>query len=153
MLIVGAAWGVGRGNTLIRAVSFFGPPFVDRVEEPFSSRTGVGRSIPPGLADGSAPGGFGNGCNNGEESFEDGAITGGRRGGNDAVSAASSVFLTAGILGGNRVIPLTGAREGSTIRAVSRFVASEAVEACSGRGGSAMRTVSFFGSAMDKQQR
>lgn len=151
MLIAGSAWGVGRGNTLIRAVSFLGPPFVDG-GDPFSSRIGVGRSRPEEGDCCGGPGGFGNGCNKGDESFEEGEITGGRRSGKAEGSATCSLFATGAIFGGNRG-PLTGARDGRTIRAVSRLASPDAAEACSGRGGRAMRTVSFFGSAMDEQQR
>src|ERR1700719_1147459 len=47
---------------------------------------------------------------------------------------------------------VTGVRDGSTMRAVSRFTMLGAEAACSGRGGSAIRTVSFFGSAMCDQR-
>jgi hypothetical protein len=47
---------------------------------------------------------------------------------------------------------VTGVRDGSTMRAVSRFAMLGAEAACSGRGGSAMRTVSFFVSAMGDQR-
>jgi hypothetical protein len=56
------------------------------------------------------------------------------------------------IFGGKRLIGVTGVREGKTIRAVSRFAMLGPEPACSGRGGSAMRTVSFFGSAMSDQR-
>ena len=53
------------------------------------------------------------------------------------------------ILGGNgRSGAAGGVREGRTILAVSRLAASEGDDALSGLGGSAIRTVSFFGSAM-----
>jgi hypothetical protein len=71
-------------------------------------------------------------------------------------SVADSVSWEAGdvvIFGGNRRIGVTGVRDGRTIRAVSRFATVGALAACSGRGGSAMRTVSFFGSAMSESER
>ena len=43
---------------------------------------------------------------------------------------------------------VTGVRVGRTMRVVSRFVTAGVELACSGRGGSAIRTVSFLGSAM-----
>lgn len=145
MFIVGAAAGAGRGKMLIRAVSFFGPRFTD--DEALSSRTGGTARTPPGSSLSARPGGFGNGCKSGDES-EAGRVIGGRRG---KMSGASVVDPEEGrgvIFGGNRRIGVTGVREGRTIRAVSRFAMLGAEAACSGPGGSAMRTVSFFGSAM-----
>src|SRR3954470_14657320 len=51
MLIAGAGAGAGRGKTLIRAVSFFGPPLVEPAME-----------LPPVAM----PGGFGNGWRSGD---------------------------------------------------------------------------------------
>ena len=80
MLIAGAAVGVGRGKTLMRAVSFFGPRFTEDAA-PFSSRTGgTGRIAAPGSVFFSAPGGFGKGCRSSEEAGDTGGVTGGRRG-------------------------------------------------------------------------
>jgi hypothetical protein len=56
------------------------------------------------------------------------------------------------IFGGDRRIGVAGARVGRTIRAVSRFAISGAEPPFSGRGGSAILTVSFFGSAMNDQR-
>jgi hypothetical protein len=150
MLIAGAATGAGRGKTLIRAVSCFGPRLTD-VTAPFSSRPGgTGRIAETGSV--SIPGGFGNGCNSAEETDEAGGVTGGRRGKVLGASAVDSEEGSGVIAGGNRRIGVTGVREGRTIRAVSRFATPGAEEAGSGRGGSAIRTVSFFGSAMGDQR-
>ena len=149
MLTAGLATGAGRGKTLMRAVSFFGPRFTDGAVVTLSSRAGgTGRIAAPGSV--SIPGGFGNGCNIGDEAGEAGGVTGGRRGKTLGASAADSAEGSGVIVGGNRRIGVTGVREGRTIRAVSRFATLGAEEACSGRGGSAMRTVSFFGSAMSE---
>src|SRR5438045_3728415 len=145
MLMAGAAVGVGRGKTLMRAVSFFGPRFTEDAIA-LSSRTGgTGRITAPGSAFASVPGGLGNGCRSGDEA---GATTGGRRGKMVGASGVCSEEGNGVIVGGNRRIGVTGVRDGSTMRAVSRFATLGAEAACSGRGGSAMRTVSFFGSAM-----
>ena len=146
MLIAGAAVDAGRGRTLIRAVSFFGPRFTEGADMPFSSRAGgTGRTAAPGPAFDSAPGGFGNGCRSGEEA---GGVTGGRRGKTFGASVADSEAGSEVVVGGGRRIGVMGVREGRTMRAVSRFSMLGAEPACAGRGGSAMRTVSFFGSAM-----
>ena len=145
MLIAGAAVGVGRGKTLMRAVSFFGPRFTEDAA-PFSSRAGAtGRFAATGCDCVSAPGGFGNGCRSGDEA---GVTTGGRRGKMVGASVVASEAGEDAIWGGNRRMGATGVRVGSTMRAVSRFMMLGATAACSGRGGSAIRTVSFFGSAM-----
>jgi hypothetical protein len=145
--------GAGRGKTLIRAVSFFGPRFTDGAAVTPSSRTGgTGRIAAPGSAFVSVPGGFGKGCKSGEEAGEAAAVTGGRRGKMFGASGVDSEEGSGVIFGGNRRIGVTGVREGRTIRAVSRFSMLGADAACSGRGGSAMRTVSFFGSAMSDQR-
>jgi hypothetical protein len=149
MLIAGAALGVGRGKTLMRAVSFFGPRCIEGAAVTFSSWAGgTGRIAGFGLAFVSMPGGLGNGCKRGEEAGETGGVTGGRRGKTVGVSVIDSEEGSGVILGGNRRIGVMGVREGKTILAVSRFAMLGADAACSGRGGSAMRTVSFFGSAM-----
>jgi hypothetical protein len=151
MLIAGLATGAGLGKTLMRAVSFFGPRFTEGAVVTLSSRAGgTGRIAASGSA--SIPGGFGNGCNMDEEG-EAGDATGGRRGTTLGASAADSAGGSGVIVGGNRRIGVTGVREGKTIRAVSRFATLGAEEACSGRGGRAMRTVSFFGSAMSVRLR
>ena len=145
MLIAGAVAGVGRGKTLMRAVSFFGPRCIEGAAVTFSSRAGgTGRMA----AFGWMPGGFGNGWRRGEEAGETMGVTGGRRGKTFGGSAVDSEKGSGVILGGNRRIGVAGVREGRTIRAVSRFATLGTEPACSGRGGSAMRTVSFFGSAM-----
>ena len=152
MLIAGAAVGVGRGKTLMRAVSFFGPRFTEDAA-PFSSRTGgTGRIAAPGSAFVSAPGVFGKGCKSGEEAGEAGVTTGGRRGKMVGPSALGSEDGSGVIFGGNRPMGVTGVREGSTMRAVSHFAMLGPEAACSGRGASAMRTVSFFGSAMSDRR-
>jgi hypothetical protein len=96
----------------------------------------------------STPGGFGSGWSIGELPDE---ITGGRRGRTTGGSGFAPDDGNGVIFGGNRRIGVAGVREGRTMRAVSRF-ASLAWAAFSGRGGSAMRTVSFFGSAMSEQR-
>src|SRR3954469_52085 len=152
MLIAGAAAGVGRGKTLIRAVSFFGPRCIKGAAMPFSSRTGgTGRIAGFGSAFVSIPGGLGRGCKRGEDAGETGGVISGR-GNTFGVSVADSGAGNDVILGGNRRIGVTGVRDGKTIRAVSRLAILGAEPACSGRGGSAMRTVSFFGSAMSHQR-
>jgi hypothetical protein len=95
---------------------------------------------------------LGNGCKRGEEAVETGGVIGGRRGKTVGAPVVDSEEGSGVILGGNRRIGVTGVREGKTIRAVSRFAMLGAEAACSGRGGSAMRTVSFFGSAMCDQR-
>jgi hypothetical protein len=152
MLIAGAAVGVGRGKTLMRAVSFFGPRFTENAV-PFSSRAGgTGRIVALGSALASMPGGFGNGCKSGDEADAAGVTMGGRRGKMVGASVVDSVEGSGVILGGNRRMGVTGVRDGRTMRAVSRFAMLGAEVACSGRGGSAMRTVSFFGSAMSSRR-
>jgi hypothetical protein len=94
------------------------------------------------------PGGFGNGCKSGDEADEASGVTGGCRGKTLGASAIDSAEGGGVIFGGNRRMGVTGVREGKTIRVVSCFATLETAAACSGRGGSAMRTISFFGSAM-----
>lgn len=128
MLIAGAALGVGRGKTLMGAVSA------------------------PGAALVLIAGGFGNGCNSGDDAGEAAGVIGGRRGKMFGTSAVDSEEGGGVIFGGNRRMGITGVREGRTMRAVSRFATLGADAACSGRGGSAIRTVSFFGSVMGGQR-
>src|SRR5438046_6085477 len=86
MLIDGAATGAGRGKTLMRAVSFFGPRLTDGALITLLSRAGgTDRIAAPGSV--SIPGGFGNGCKSGDDA---GGVTGGRRGKTLGVSAADS---------------------------------------------------------------
>src|SRR5476649_1997506 len=91
------------------------------------------------------PGGFGQGRNSGE-----GGATGGRRDEMTGASLAESGARVGGaIVGGTRRGGMTGAREGRAIRAVSRFSPPFWPPSFgAARGGRAMRTVSFFGSAM-----
>jgi hypothetical protein len=138
MLIAGAAVGVGRGKTLIRAVSFFGPRYVVGAAAGETEALGF-----------STPGGFGSGVSSGEALV--GVIVGGRRGKIVGVSADVSAAGIGVIFGGRRT-GVIGVRVGRTMRAVSRFSALGTEPACSGRGGSAIRTVSFFGSAMNDQR-
>jgi hypothetical protein len=56
------------------------------------------------------------------------------------------------IVGGNRRIGVTGVRDGRTIRAASRLATLGSEAACPGCRGGAIRTVSFFGSAMSEQR-
>jgi len=82
-----------------------------------------------------------------------GGCTGGRR---ETMGDSDAGSLPTGdgglMIGGERLGGMAGVLEGSTIRAVSRlaspFCGSSVV---SGLGGSAMRTVSFFGSAITDQ--
>lgn len=153
MLTAGAAAGAGRGRMLIRAVSFFGPRW-GAAPPLLSSRMGAaGRNAEAGSTLGSIPGGFGSGCRSGDT--DAGGVAGGRRGKMRGASVDGPGSCEEGsgvILGGNRRIGVTGVRDGSTMRAVSRFAAPGGEPACSGRGGSAMRTVSFFGSAISESQ-
>ncbi len=105
-------------------------------------------SPPGGTGPVSSPAGFGNGCNSGDEEGEASGGTGGRCGKTLGAAAVDSEEGSGVIFGGNRRIGMTGIRVGKTIRAVSCFAAFGSAAACSGRMGSAMRTASFFGSAM-----
>jgi hypothetical protein len=139
--------GAGRGKKLIRTVSFFGPRFADGWAVTFSSRDGgTGRITPPHSV--SIPGGFGNGCKSDEDAAGTGGVKAGRRGKILGATAVDSAEGGVTILGGSRRIDVTEGLEGRTIRAASCFAALGSAAACSDRAGSAMRTVSFFGSAM-----
>jgi hypothetical protein len=140
MLTGAGATTAGRGRTLIRAVSCFGPRFIEGVAGS-AGTGGTGRTGSPPFP---TPGGLGSGWSIGELLGE---IIGGRRGRTGGGSGLAPDEGNGVIFGGGRRIGVTGVREGRTMRAVSRFT-SFAWEAFSGRGGSAMRTVSFFGSAM-----
>jgi hypothetical protein len=98
------------------------------------------------------PGGFGNGCKSGDVAGEEGGVTGGRRGRTLGASGVDPEEGSDVICGGNRRIGVTGVRDGRTILAVSRLATLGSEAACSGGGGSAIRTVSFFGSAMGEQR-
>src|SRR6476659_2583973 len=140
MLTGAGATTAGRGRTLMRAVSCFGPRLTEGAGG--SSRTGgTGRTASPPFSN---PGGLGSGWSIGELLGE---IIGGRRGRTDGGSGLAPDEGNGVIFGGGRRIGVTGVREGRTMRAVSRFT-SFAWEALSGRGGSAIRTDSFLGSAM-----
>src|SRR5438477_3413237 len=133
MLMAGAGVAAGFGTMLVRAVSFFEPRWTDGL-----SVAGMG------AISSLSPGGFGSGWRSGEVA---GVIAGGRRkivGVSAVVSAAGS-----GVIVGGRRIGVTGVRVGRTMRVVSPLAMLGAEPACSGRGGSAIRTVSFFGSAME----
>ena len=139
MLIVGAAEGAGFGKMVMRAVSFFGPRFSDGV----SPRAGWTAALCVSI-----PGGFGSGWRSGE--LAAGVMVGGRRKmvGVSAVGSAAGI----GVMVGGRRTGVTGVRVGRTIRVVSCFAMPGAEPPFSGRGGSAIRTVSFFGSAMNDQR-
>jgi hypothetical protein len=108
-----------------------------------SSRAGgTGRITAPESV--AIPGGFGNGWNSGGEADAASGVTGGRRGKTLGASAPDSAEGNGVIFGGNRRIGVTGVREGKTIRAVSCFSTLGTAAACSGRGGSAMRTGFLF---------
>ena len=137
MLIAGAGVAAGFGRMLMRAVSFFGPRWI------------IGGSVAgTGAFSTSPPGGFGRGWRSGDGS--DGVIVGGRRKIVGASAAGSAVGN--GVIVGGRRIGVTGVRVGKTMRVVSALGIPGAVPAGSGRGGSAIRTVSFFGSAMNDQR-
>jgi hypothetical protein len=123
-----AADGPAPGKLLMRAVSFFGPPWL----------AGGGRG---------SEGGFGKGCKRGETAADWGDTTGGRRGEIGTGSAAESEAGNGVILGGTRRTGATG-REGRTILTVSSLTALAEGGVLSGRGGRAIRTDSLFGSVM-----
>ena len=124
ILTVGAGAAAGRGKTLIRAVSFFGPGDFETPADPESG--------------GRTPGGFGRG---GENAEADGG------GGNNP--ADDSSVDDGGKGGGERRGGIAGCtREGKRMRAVSRFALASGSATASGRCGNAIRTVSFFGSAI-----
>jgi hypothetical protein len=147
MLIAGAGAAAGRGKILIRAVSFFGLACAAGAELLVATLFGwVVVSV---------PGGFGNGCRSGETLGEVAGEMGGRRGKIVGASVVEAAEGNGAIFGGRRRTGATGGvREGKTMRAVSRLAVSGADPGWAGRGGSAIRTVSFFGSAIndDDQQ-
>jgi hypothetical protein len=126
----------GFGRMATRSVSFFGLA---------CNPTGT---LAPWS--GSEPTGFGNGCESGDVAGC-GGKTGGRCDELTEDSAAGSTLMGERdlIVGGDRRSGIAGVLEGKTILAVSRS-APPFCGPCwvSGLGGSAMRTVSFFGSAM-----
>jgi hypothetical protein len=91
---------------------------------------------------------LGKGFKSGEAAGEAGGAIGGRRRETVGGSAGESDDGVGAIFGGKRRNGATGVRDGRTIRAVSRWPPFEGDGDWSGRGGSAIRTVSFFGSAM-----
>jgi hypothetical protein len=113
--------GAGRDSKLIRTVSFFGPRFAD---------DDATIALSP------------------REAGETGGVKAGRRGKILGASAVDSAEGGGTILGGTRRIDVTEGLEGRTTLGVSWFAALGSAAACSDRDGSAMRTVSFFGSAM-----
>jgi len=146
--------GTGFGRIVMRAVSFFGPG-----ETPKLPGFGTGVTLAEGAGGGigakAGAAGFGKGCNMGDGG--DGCVdwTGGRRNEVKGVSAAGSRLTGDGGVNavGGRLGGRTGVREGRTIRAVSRLGSPFCGSSVgSGRGGSAMRTVSFFGSAITTTQ-
>jgi hypothetical protein len=161
MFTAGLVSGTGLGRIVIRAVSFFGPGETPKLPGFGSGVTlaggagGAGGGTKGGAGGGTKAGGggagFGKGCKTGDAA--DGCVvwTGGRRNEVNGVSGAGSALTGAGgvaAMGGRRG-GRTGVREGRTIRAVSRLASPFCGSTFgSGRGGSAMRTVSFFGSAI-----
>src|SRR2546423_7856567 len=112
MLMAGAATGAGRGKTLMRAVSFFGPRLTDGAPITLSSRAGgTGRIAAPGSV--SIPGGFGNGCNTNEAA----GVSGGRPGQRPGASPGRFEEGKGGIFAGNRGALGTGGGGGETIGA------------------------------------
>jgi hypothetical protein len=145
MFTAGLGAPAGFGRIAIRAVSFFGPGWIEAPLK-FSEEAG---SVAFGRASEAAD--FGSGCNKGDV-LEAGGCIGGRRNGitGDSAEGAMPIGVVVGlIVGGSRRGGTAGVREGRTILAVSR-VAPLFCGLCvvSGLGGSAMRIVSFFGSAM-----
>jgi len=115
----------------MRRVSCFGPDSVD----------------PPGPESGnpSAPGGFGKGCSTGDaETGDDVGIPGEARQG----FVAGSAGIDGMIFGGTRRTGAQGTRDGRRILPVSGWAVLAEGGALSGRGGSAIRTGSLFGSVM-----
>jgi hypothetical protein len=93
------------------------------------------------------PAGFGRGCKSGDVEIA-GGETGGRRNEITGGSVAGAGVEGEGVkVGGRRTGP-GGAREGRTIRVVSRFGAFSDADAWAVFGGRAIRTVSFLGSAI-----
>jgi hypothetical protein len=143
MFTAGLGTATGFGRTAMRAVSFFGP---GEIPAKFPGAGALTRGA------GSGATGFGSGWRTGEVETC-GACTGGRRNEviGDSAAGSAPVAGEGFIVGGNRRGGTTGVREGRTILAVS--FAPPFCGSClaSGLGGSAMRTVSFFGSAMANQ--
>ena len=146
MFTVGRAAGVGRGKTLIRAVSFLGPRLTEGATEDSSRPDVTDWVVASDSAGFPIPGGLGKGRSNGEVSG--GGITKGRRGKAVDVSTVISVVDRGVIVGGSRRIDITGVLLGKEMRVVPGLVALGIEPVGSDLGGSAMRTVSFLGSAM-----
>jgi len=89
---------------------------------------------------------LGKGRSNGE--VPGGGITGGRRGKAVDVSTVISVVDRGVIVGGSRRIDITGVLLGKEMRVVSGLGTPGSEPGDSDLEGSAMRTVSFLGSAM-----
>jgi hypothetical protein len=140
--------GTGFGRMVMRAVSFFGPGETPKLPGFGSGVTLAGAGGGVGAGGGAA--GLGKGCKTGDAAGCV-ACTGGRRNDVRGVSAAVSTLTGDGGVNavGGRLGGRTGVREGRTIRAVSRLGSPFCGSSFgSGRGGKAMRTVSFFGSAI-----
>src|SRR5438067_5756159 len=75
MLMAGAG-AAGRGNMLMRAVSFFGPRSIEAAVALSSLIGGTGRIASLASSLFSVPGGFGNGCKSGEATEETGGMSG-----------------------------------------------------------------------------
>ena len=139
-----------RCRMVMRAVSFFGPGWTETPAK-FSDAAGAsaGESkfavVPASDKTGVAPAGFGRGCRTGEA-----ATFGGNTGGRCDEMMGTVLTGDGGVIvGGDRRGGMAGVRDGRGIRAVSCFAPSFwRPGVVSGLWGSAMRTVSFFGSAM-----
>lgn len=127
----------GSGKTVMRAVSFLGPGDTD-----------------PGSTDGmaaAASGAEGTDGGRGANGTDEVDIGGGRKVGGDGAETggAGGPAVAPGDEGGTGRLgrlPLAGGRVGRLIRTVSRGLAAASVGLGETRGGSVIRTVSFFGS-------
>ena len=143
--------GAGFDRMVIRPVSFFGPGWTETAAK-FSDAAGAsaGESkfavVPTSDETGVAPAGFDGGCRTGEAVTFDGN-TGGRCDETTGIPALTGDGWM--IDGGDRRVGMTGVRDGRGIRAKSCFATSFwRPGVISDPWGSALRTVSFFGSAM-----
>ena len=124
----------GSGRTVMRAVSFFGPGETDSV-----SVTGIAAAL--AAANGTDPPDGGRGV-------EVAVGCGGKNvgGGRGELGGGGVAGADGGEAGRFGTMPLAGGRDGRLIRTVSRLLAAASVGLGGTRGGSVIRTVSFFGS-------
>jgi hypothetical protein len=151
---VGAVFGLGSGRMVMCAVSFFGPGEVDGFGSGVIAGGGVTLTLGGagggtgfdingvvGVLDVGGAGGGGGGRNGSGSVIGDADI--GDKGG--GINGGSDGFGGAG--GGRAATSLRGGRTGKLIRTVSRAALAPGPGGA-GRGGSVMRTVSFFGSCV-----